>query len=157
MRARLRRLLIGAALAGPAPGCAGDFERVPVDGSQASDAALTDDAGRETDGAVDARDSDPAPLDAGGAVCDPSHVYGPAGPCTAAEDDACRADATRLANGRYGHSRCIHVLGTPQCSQGEFCDAVGCRCTERRFCAEQFVCVSDTLDGPTWCQPSCVP
>lgn len=87
------------------------------------------------------------------------------GICTAERDAECLRRAMVLAPGRYGHARCVQIGRVGEvhesfCSLGDYCpdgpDPATCRCTRTRFCLPGTdVCVSDTIDGPTYCAPIC--
>lgn len=97
------------------------------------------------------------------------HDAGPCGepvliwnmPCDSEIEAECQRVAAILAHGRYGYSTCIAIDGHQSaCSQGDYCPDGGgrCRCTATRECGDVYeVCVSDTPDGPHYCQPRCSP
>ncbi len=142
---------------------------------QAHERTVPDDAATDANEASDAwsstlsdawTDPDVSAWD-GGPCSFVSEIW--AGPCTAERDAECLRRAMVLAYGRFGHARCV-TDGPPgsrpesYCTVGDYCPdgpptdgTTTCRCTPTRDCISGVdVCVSDTIDGPTYCAPICV-
>jgi len=140
--------LLASGVCGPA-GCAESHDR-PIDGGPVSDTSF--DAERHP------RPRPPPEL-LPGEVCVPYIAAHRAAAC----DDEFRAMCDRwmelAANGWYGHGRC----GDPRrddsgCLAGDYCPpGEPCRCAETVTCPGNYVCVSDSPDGPRWCRRACAP